>query len=115
MNRIVTICILIQAFILSACSDKVPYDYENFDIKDVHKIDNIELINLRLKKEKEVVFFIDTNSRNFSLYPAYFYDSLTSKEFFVNRNEILDGLDFYDYNSGEMVKRLVFPSDGPGS
>jgi hypothetical protein len=115
MNRIVTICILIQAFILSACSDKVPYDYENFDIKDVHENDNNELIDLTLVNARELVFLSDTNSRNFSLYPAYFYDSLTSKEFFVNRNEILDGLDFYDYNSGEMVKRLVFPSDGPGS
>jgi hypothetical protein len=115
MNRIVTICILIQAFILSACSDKVPYDYENFDIKDVHENDNNELIDLMLVNARELVFLSDTNSRNFSLYPAYFYDSLTSKEFFINRNEFLDGLDFYDYHSGEMVKRLVFPSDGPGS
>lgn len=115
MNKLITVHFLIIIFFLAACSNKTSYHFENFNINDVHEVDNNELINLRLKKEKEIIFNIDTNSRNFSLYPGYFYDSLTKAEYFVNRNEFLDGLDFYDYNGGTLVKRLLFHSDGPGS
>lgn len=103
---------LIVIFILSACDSKQSVN-RNFDITEVHKIENIEKINLTLEKSKEIIFEVDTNSRNFSLYPFYYYDSVKQKEYFFNRNEITNGIDIYDFSSKNLIKRIDFDTQGP--
>lgn len=53
---------------------------------------------------------IDSVSLNYSLYPVYFVNDTT--ELYVDGNDYVNGIDFYDLNERKKVKRIIFPREG---
>jgi hypothetical protein len=53
---------------------------------------------------------IDSVSMNYSLYPVHFVND--TAELYVDGNDYVNGIDFYDLNERTRVKRVIFPKDG---
>jgi hypothetical protein len=66
-----------------------------------------------LEVSKIVDIPVDTNSLNHSIYPVYYDDISTGRQYFVNGNSFLNSIDFYDIDSKKLSRRMMFPKEGP--
>lgn len=53
---------------------------------------------------------IDSVSLNYSVYPVYYVND--TAELYVDGNDYVNGIDFYDLNERKKVKRILFPREG---
>jgi hypothetical protein len=53
---------------------------------------------------------VDSVSLNYSIYPVYFVND--TAELYVDGNDYVNGIDFYDLDKRRRIKRIVFPREG---
>jgi hypothetical protein len=85
----------------------------NYTLQELVDIDNLTVdCTYTLEKSGEVAFAVDSLSWTFSLYPYYF--DTDSGNYFASNNRITNSIDIYSMASGQMIKRVSFPTEGPG-
>jgi hypothetical protein len=86
----------------------------NYTLQELVDISNVTVdCTYTLEKSGEVAFAVDSLSWTFSLYPYYF--ETDSGNYFASNNRITNSIDIYSMGSGQMIKRVSFPKEGPGS
>lgn len=102
----------------SCSSKKSEIAVKSFDSEQISQL-TLEQVNdlsvlysdsLTLIKDRIVSFNVDTNSRNFTLIQSFYKDSIS---YFANRNEFTNTIDFYNYDSGDLEKRLALQNEEP--
>ncbi|RAV99507.1 DUF4221 family protein [Pseudochryseolinea flava] len=64
-----------------------------------------------LVKSGEIEIPLDSTSFNFSHYPVYYTND--SVAYYVSGNEIINSIDFYDLKTRKLVRRNMYPTEGP--
>jgi hypothetical protein len=85
-------------------------DLENYTLNEVNKFYVNPNSDYTLIKDQIVSFKIDSTSRNFTLVHSFYKDSVA---YFVNRNEFTNSIDFYNYQTGDLEKRLTLKQEEP--
>lgn len=106
--------------VLSSCSiSEKDKKIENpIDIAVLEEMKLSELNRLRvdakdkliLNKGRIISFKVDSTSRNFTLVHSFYKDSIS---YFVNRNEFTNSIDFYNYDTGDLERRLTVNQEEP--
>jgi hypothetical protein len=90
-----------------------PFSSEEISELSLKQINNLKVKrkdSLTLEKDRIVKFKVDSTSRNFTLVHSFYNDSIS---YFVNRNEFTNSIDFYNYQTGDLEKRLTLKQDEP--
>lgn len=83
---------------------------EEMSLEEVNNLYVEKKEKLILKKDKIVSFNVDTTSRNFTLVHSFYKDTIP---YFVNRNEFTNSIDFYNYHTGDLERRLTVNQEEP--
>lgn len=87
-----------------------PDEISEFSLNQINNLKVKRKDSLTLEKVRIVKFKVDTTSRNFTLVHSFYKDSTA---YFVNRNEFTNSIDFYNYQTGNLKRRLIVKQEEP--